>query len=67
MMCIPSNPNQLEKVIGKVKTKKYGSRIIELMRSHIADTDPGAGNGSDAKRKPKKDKDVVCVESSDDE
>lgn len=58
-------PNQLEKVIGKVKTEKYGNRIIELMRSHIAD--PGAGNGSVAKRRPKKDKDVVCVESSDDE
>jgi ATP-dependent DNA helicase Q1 len=49
-------PNQLE---------KYGGRIIELMRSHIAD--PGAGNESDAKRRLKKDKDVVCVESSDDE
>ena len=48
-----------------MKTEKYGGRIIELMQSHIAD--PGAGNGSDAKRRPKKDKDVVCVESSDDE
>ena len=50
-------PKQLEKAIGKVKTKKYGGRIIELMRSHIAD--PGAGNGSDAKRKPKKDNAVI--------
>lgn len=61
----PTTEAELEKVIGKVKTEKYGGRIIELMRSHIAD--PGAGNGSDAKRRPKKDKDVVCVESSDDE
>ncbi|KAG0549954.1 hypothetical protein BDA96_01G298200 [Sorghum bicolor] len=61
----PTTEAELEKVIGKVKTEKYGNRIIELMRSHIAD--PGAGNGSVAKRRPKKDKDVVCVESSDDE
>lgn len=61
----PTTEAELEKVIGKVKTEKYGGRIIELMRSHIAD--PAAGNGSDAKRRPKKDKDVVCVESSDDE
>ncbi|CAD6212279.1 unnamed protein product [Miscanthus lutarioriparius] len=61
----PTTEAELEKVIGKVKTEKYGGRIIELMQSHIAD--PGAGNGSDAKRRPKKDKDVVCVESSDDE
>lgn len=54
---------QLEKVIGKVKTEKYGGRIIELMRSH----DAGARNGGDASKRHKKEKDVVCLESSDEE
>ncbi|RLM42086.1 mediator of RNA polymerase II transcription subunit 34 isoform X4 [Panicum miliaceum] len=61
----PATEAELEKVIGKVKTEKYGSRIIELMRSHV--TDARAGNGADANKKNKKDKDVVFVESSDEE
>lgn len=56
---------QLEKVIGKVKTKKYGTRIIELMRSH---TNPGTdGAEAGAKKRRRTDKDVVCVESSEEE
>jgi len=55
---------QLEKVIGKVKTEKYGGRIIELMRSDV--TDARAGNGADASKR-NKDKDVVFVESSSEE
>ncbi|CAL5039480.1 unnamed protein product [Urochloa decumbens] len=61
----PTTEAELEKVIGKVKTEKYGGRIIELMRSHIKDG--GAGNAADANKRHKKDKDVVFVESSDDE
>ena len=56
-MSVCLNPMQLEKVIGKVKTEKYGGRIIELMRSDV--TDARAGNGADANKKSKKDKDVV--------
>jgi len=56
---------QLEKVIGKVKTEKYGRRIIELMRSHVMDA--RAGNGADANKRSKKDKDVAFVESSSEE
>lgn len=59
----PTTEAELEKIIGKVKTTKYGSRIIEMMRSHI--TDSGSGNGADAKKQHNKD--VVSVESSDDE
>ena len=61
---------QLEKVIGKVKTRKYGSRIIELMRSHNSSGTNQGKEGSDergAKKIKKKDKDVVCVESGDEE
>nr|CAB3499785.1 unnamed protein product [Digitaria exilis] len=59
----PTTEAELEKVIGKVKTEKYGGRIIELMRSH----DAGARNGGDASKRHKKEKDVVCLESSDEE
>ncbi|KAF8723361.1 hypothetical protein HU200_021886 [Digitaria exilis] len=59
----PTTEAELEKVIGKVKTEKYGGRIIELMRSH----DAGARNGDDASKRHKKEKDVVCLESSDEE
>ena len=64
-MSVCLNPMQLEKVIGKVKTEKYGRRIIELMRSHVMDA--RAGNGADANKRSKKDKDVVFVESSSEE
>jgi ATP-dependent DNA helicase Q1 len=64
---ITITPKQLEQVIGKVKTGKYGSRIIELMRSHVEDA--GAGNAAaaavDANKRRSKDKDVIRVESSD--
>ena len=40
-----------------MKTEKYGRRIIELMRSHVMDA--RAGNGADANKRSKKDKDVV--------
>uniref|UniRef100_A0A0A9DN55 HRDC domain-containing protein n=1 Tax=Arundo donax TaxID=35708 RepID=A0A0A9DN55_ARUDO len=64
----PTTVDELEKVIGKVKTEKYGGRIIELMRSHI--TSSGTNEASDesgAKKRQKKDKDVVWVESSEEE
>ena len=64
-MSVCLNPMQLEKVIGKVKTEKYGGRIIELMRSHVMDA--RAGNGADANKRSKKDKDVAFVESSSEE
>ncbi|XP_062197489.1 ATP-dependent DNA helicase Q-like 2 isoform X2 [Phragmites australis] len=61
----PTTVAELEKVIGKVKTKKYGTRIIELMRSHINRGTDGAEAG--AKKRRRTDKDVVCVESSEEE
>ncbi|KAG8090367.1 hypothetical protein GUJ93_ZPchr0011g27275 [Zizania palustris] len=64
----PTTVAELEKLIGKVKTEKYGSVIIELVRLHINSVTPGgkacADNGA---KRQKKDKDVVCVESSEEE
>ncbi|VAI04433.1 ATP-dependent DNA helicase Q-like 2 isoform X2 [Triticum aestivum] len=56
----PTTIAELEKLIGKVKTDKYGSDIIEVMRS---ETGSGKDSGDGAKRQ-KKDKGVVFVESS---
>ncbi|OEL16729.1 Mediator of RNA polymerase II transcription subunit 34, partial [Dichanthelium oligosanthes] len=70
----PTTEAELEKVIGKVKTEKYGGRIVELMRSHA--TDPGADDANKRHKKgmsagrvatKKQEGDVVCVESSDEE
>jgi ATP-dependent DNA helicase Q1 len=60
---------QLEKVIGKVKTRKYNSRILELMRSHTGSGTKQGKEGSErgAKKIKKKDKDVVYVESGEEE
>jgi hypothetical protein len=61
---------QPEKIIGKVKTTKYSSRIIELIRSHTSSGTNQVKEASDehgAKKIKTKDKDIVCVESSEEE
>jgi hypothetical protein len=62
---------QPEKIIGNVKTTKYyGSRIIELIRSHTSSGTNQVKEASDehgAKKIKTKDKDIVCVESSEEE
>lgn len=55
---------QLENLIGKVKADKYGSDIIEVMQSEI---DGGKDSGENGAKRQKKDKDVVLVESSEEE
>jgi hypothetical protein len=57
---------QLEKLIGKVKTGKYGSAIIELMLLHI-DSEVAGGKACASKRQKKDKEDVICVESSEEE
>ncbi|VAH92540.1 unnamed protein product [Triticum turgidum subsp. durum] len=59
----PTTIAELEKLIGKVKTDKYGSDIIEVMWS---ETGSGKDSGDGAKRQ-KKDKGVVFVESGEEE
>ncbi|KAI4997128.1 hypothetical protein ZWY2020_052470 [Hordeum vulgare] len=55
---------ELEKLIGKVKTDKYGSDIIEVMRS---ETGSGKDSGENGAKRQRKDKGVVFVESSEEE
>lgn len=59
---------QLEKIIGKLKTEKYGSKILEQI-SKYADLDVLKEEGSKerATKRLKTKKAMVVIESSDDE
>lgn len=58
---------QLEKVIGKLKTGKYGNKILEqiINYSDFKLTDEQASDGRAAKRS--KTKNLVLIETSEDE
>lgn len=65
---------QLEKIIGKLKTEKYGSRILEEIKSYTgfehADNDMlnvEEGRKRKADKRLKTEKNIVLVESSADE
>ncbi|XP_047091349.1 ATP-dependent DNA helicase Q-like 2 [Lolium rigidum] len=60
----PTTIAELEKLIGKVKTDKYGNDIIEVMRS---EAEGGKDSGASGAKRQRKDKDVVSIESSDEE
>jgi ATP-dependent DNA helicase Q1 len=55
---------QLEKLIGKVKTEKYGNGIIEVM---LSAAEGGKDSGANGAKRQRKDKDVVSIESSEEE
>lgn len=58
---------QLEKIIGKLKTEKYGSKILEQI-SKYADLDVlKEGSEERATKRLKTKKAMVVIESSDDE
>ena len=59
---------QLEKVIGKLKTEKYGSRILEQIERY-SDFKPAdeQGTGASAAKRSKTKKNLVLIESSEDE
>lgn len=59
---------QLEKVIGKLKTEKYGNKILEqiVKYSDFKPTDEQVSDGRAAKRSKTK-KNLVLIESSGDE
>lgn len=59
---------QLEKVIGKLKTEKYGNKILEQIvnYSDFKPTDEQVSDGRAAKRSKTK-KNVVLIETSEDE
>lgn len=72
-LCCPMLTLQLQKLIGKVKTEKYGKRIIELIEHHLKseqvdDDVPGAASGSKTQgNKKQKKKHTVLIESSEEE
>ncbi|XP_020083930.1 mediator of RNA polymerase II transcription subunit 34 isoform X3 [Ananas comosus] len=71
----PTSIEELEKLIGKVKAEKYGNRIIEIIQPYVTLENPDvmeqdlrkASENGGNKRLKKKDKNLVYVESSEDE
>ena len=55
---------QLEKVIGKLKTEKYGNRILEQVEKY---SDEQVTDGGRAAKRSKTKKNLVVIESSEDE
>ena len=66
----PKSIEELEKIIGKLKTEKYGSRILEEIASYKSDPQQDA-DGKESKgnavKKLKTKKALVVLESSEDE
>ena len=62
---------QLEKIIGKLKTKKYGNRILEQIEKYSDFKPPEETNEEKidgrAAKKSKTNKALVLIESSEDE
>lgn len=63
---------QLEKIIGKLKTEKYGGRILEEIASYESDPQKNNADGSketkgNTVKKLKTKKTLVVLESSEDE
>lgn len=65
---------QLEKLIGKLKAEKYGSRIIESIQNYVKGEQPNCkvtiadqGNENECIKRRRKNKSPVIIESSEDE
>ena len=65
---------QLERIIGKLKTEKYGSRILEEIENYVSQNPPdsdlvdeGQESGSRTTKRPKTKKALVVIESSEEE
>ncbi|XP_059663039.1 ATP-dependent DNA helicase Q-like 2 isoform X2 [Cornus florida] len=70
----PKSTEQLESIIGKLKTEKYGSRILEEIGSYESKCPPenefldeGQGSGNRVAKRLKTKKATVVIESSEDE
>ncbi|XP_024995998.1 mediator of RNA polymerase II transcription subunit 34 isoform X3 [Cynara cardunculus var. scolymus] len=72
----PETTEQLEKIIGKLKTQKYGDRILEVIGKHEFDEEQGHQDSSSDKErqtsvnksaKRSRNKKVVVIESSENE
>jgi len=65
---------QLEKIIGKLKTEKYGSKILDEIKKYTGSEPPDngmlneeEGSGNRASKRLKTRKGIVVIESSDEE
>lgn len=77
MLCAqkPCSTDQLEKIIGKLKTQKFGSRILEEIQQHCESSDqPNHGLSNEgqectnrARKKQKTKNNLVIIECSEDE
>ncbi|XP_048320030.2 ATP-dependent DNA helicase Q-like 2 isoform X3 [Ziziphus jujuba] len=65
----PNTLEQLEKIIGRLKTEKYGNRILEQIIKYADSNELKDEHGSDVrpKKRLKTKKPVVLIESSDDD
>ncbi|KAK2976017.1 hypothetical protein RJ640_015694 [Escallonia rubra] len=70
----PNSREQLGKIIGKLKTEKYGNKILEVIENYESNdkqsnglSDEAQDSGSRSSKKPKAEKAIVVVESSGDE
>ncbi|XP_015963163.1 ATP-dependent DNA helicase Q-like 2 [Arachis duranensis] len=64
----PRSLEQLEKVIGKLKTEKYGSRILEQIEKYSDfKPDDQQESGASAAKRSRTKKNLVLIESSEDE
>ncbi|XP_057758579.1 ATP-dependent DNA helicase Q-like 2 [Arachis stenosperma] len=64
----PKSLEQLEKVIGKLKTEKYGSRILEQIEKYSDfKPDDQQESGASAAKRSRTKKNLVLIESSEDE
>lgn len=70
----PSSAEELEKIIGKLKTEKYGSKILDEIKKYTGSEPPDngmlndeEGSGNRASKRLKTRKGVVVIESSDEE
>ncbi|KAJ6695717.1 DNA HELICASE RECQ FAMILY MEMBER [Salix koriyanagi] len=68
----PSSAQELEKIIGKLKTDKYGSKILDEIKKYTGSEPSDNGNEEEgrenrASKRLKTKKGVVVIESSDEE
>nr|AXY97621.1 RECQ helicase L2 [Populus tomentosa] len=69
-----ASPYHLEKIIGKLKTEKYGSKILDEIKKYTGSEPPDngmlneeEGSGNRASKRLKTRKGIVVIESSDEE
>ncbi|XP_065877865.1 ATP-dependent DNA helicase Q-like 2 isoform X2 [Euphorbia lathyris] len=64
----PDTAEELEKIIGKLKTGRYGSRILEEINKFVRSDEADMLNDERSKKRQKaKKKDLVVIETSEDE